>query len=79
MLAACQPQSTAVGWRTAATVTVAKGTAQFASIAAVSPGDAWAAGQTVSSAGKQAPLVERWAGSSWHAGALLAAGCEDLG
>jgi hypothetical protein len=57
---------TADGWRTAATVTQAKGNAHIGSIAAVSASDAWASGETVTYAGKHAPVIEHWAGRSWR-------------
>ena len=54
------------GWRKVATVTKAKGIANFASIAAVTAGDAWASGETATPGGKHAPVVEHWAGRSWQ-------------
>jgi hypothetical protein len=54
------------GWRKVATVTQAKGAAEFDSIAAVSASDAWASGRTITSGGKQPPVIEHWAGRSWQ-------------
>jgi hypothetical protein len=64
--AAAGASDAATGWRTAATVAQEKGSAGIASIAAVSAGDAWASGATVTSGGKHAPVIDHWAGRSWQ-------------
>jgi hypothetical protein len=64
--AAAGAPPSAPGWRKVATVTQAKSVAEFDSIAAVSAGDAWASGRTITSGGKQPPVIEHWAGRSWQ-------------
>ncbi len=60
-------QAATTGWRAAATFSVSGKEAVVTGIDAVAANDAWAVGTTAtSSGGKQAALIEHWAGKSWQ-------------
>lgn len=61
--------TSSTGWRVESTVAVKGKTVVLSGIDAVSAKDAWAAGETESK-GKQAGLLEHWAGKAWRAVSL---------
>jgi hypothetical protein len=63
------------GWRVVKTITVTgpNGYAtELTSVAAASPGDAWAVGGAQTESGSGPALLEHWDGGSWHSQALPA-------